>query len=110
MNVTIDIKVLAIIVIVIAVVVLVAYLVKLLKKLMVTLDHTNKILADVEVVSEIAADRSKEVDGIITNVSESVSELSAAIKGKQNIVSAATSVVKAIAAVKNALDKDKKDN
>lgn len=108
MNVTIDIKVLAIIVIAIAVVVLAAYLVKVLKKLMVTLDHTNKILEDVEIVSEIAANRSQDVDGIISNVSESVADLSASIKGKQNVISAATSVVKAVAAIKNAIDKEEK--
>ena len=105
MNVTIDIKVLAVIVIAVAVVVLIAYIIQALKKLMVTLDHTNKILEDVEVVSDIAANRSKDIDGIIENVSESVSDLSDSIKGKQNIISAVTSVVKAVAAVKNTIDK-----
>ena len=62
MNVTIDIKALAIIAIAVAVVVLAVYVVMLLKKLMVTLEHTNKILEDVEVVSEIAANRSKDID------------------------------------------------
>lgn len=110
MNVTIDIKVLAIVVIVIAVVVLAAYLVKMLKRLIVTLEHANKILEDVEVISEIAANRSKDVDGIIGNVSESVSDLSTAIKGNQNIMSAIVSVVKAAAAVKNAVTKDEEKN
>ncbi|MDO4746184.1 MAG: DUF948 domain-containing protein [Bacillota bacterium] len=109
MNVTIDIKVLAIIVIAIAVVVLIVYLIQMLKKLMVTLDHANKILEDVEVVSDIAANRSKDIDGIITNVSGSVSDLSEAIKGKQNVVSAATSVVKAAVAVKKVIDKENKE-
>jgi uncharacterized protein YoxC len=108
MKMMIDLKILALIVIMIAVIVLVVYLVRLLKKLMITLEHANKILEDVEVVSDIAANRSKDLDGIIGNVSESASELSAAIKGNQNIVSAATSVVKAVAAVKKVIDKDKK--
>jgi len=109
MNVTVDLKALAIVVVVIAVVVLAAYRVRVLKRLMVTLEHTNKILEDVEVISEIAANRSKDVDGIIGNVSESVTEMSDAIKGKQNIVSAVSSVIKAAAAVKNAVDKKDKD-
>lgn len=104
MNVTIDLKVLAIVVVVIAVVVVAVYLVKLFKKLMVTLDHTNKILEDVEVVSDIAANRSKDIDGIIENVSGAVSDLTEAIKGKYNIVSAVTSVAKAAVAVKNYFD------
>lgn len=108
MKMMIDLKILALIVIMIAVIVLVIYLVRLLKKLMITLEHANKILEDVEVVSDIAANRSKDLDGIIGNVSESASELSAAIKGNQNIVSAATSVVKAVAAVKKVIDKEKK--
>ena len=105
MNVTIDIKMLAIVVLVIALVVLIVYLIKALKKLIATLDHANTILEDVEVVAGIAAERSKDIDGIIDNVSTSVSDMSEAIKGKQNIVSATSSVVKAIAAVKNAWDK-----
>ena len=109
MNVTVDLKILAIVVIVIAVVVLAAYLVRVLKRLMVTLEHTNKILADVEVISEIAANRSQDVDGMIENVAESVNEMSDAIKGKKNIVSAVSSVVKAVAAIKNAVDKKDKD-
>ena len=104
MKMMIDLKILALIV-----VVLVIYLVRLLKKMMITLEHANKILEDVEVVSEIAANRSKDLDGIIGNVSESAAEISAAVKGNKNVVAAAASVVKAAAAVKKAVEKDKKE-
>ena len=109
MKMMIDLKILALIVVMIAVVVLVIYLVRLLKKMMITLEHANKILEDVEVVSEIAANRSKDLDGIIGNVSESAAEISAAVKGNKNVVAAAASVVKAAAAVKKAVEKDKKE-
>lgn len=109
MNVTIDIKVLAIIAIAVAVVVLAVYIIKLLKKLMVTLDHANRILEDVEVVSEIAANRSKDIDGIITDVSGSVTTISETLKGNQSTVSALTSLVNAVASLKGFIDKkDKK--
>lgn len=108
MNVTIDLKVLAIIVVAIAVVVLVAYIIQTLKKLMVTLDHTNKILEDVEVVSEIAAERSKDIDGIITDVSGSVTTISETLKGHQSTLAALTSLVNAVASIKGIVDKKEK--
>ena len=106
MNVTIDVKALAIVVVVIAAVVLAVYLVKALKRMIVTLERANKILADVEVVSGIAADRSKDVDNVIGTVSESVSDLSEAIKVNRNVMSPIVSVINAISTVKNAVGKN----
>lgn len=77
-------------------------------KLTVTLEHTNKILKDAEVITEIAAKRSKDLDGILNDVSESVSEITDTIKGRQNTVSALVSVIKAAIAVKKAADTEKK--
>ncbi len=102
MSVTIDIKVLVLVVIAAAVLVLIAYLIKLLRRLIVTVEHTNKILEDVEVVSEIAADRSKDVDGIISNVSDSVESIKDALSGKENMFTALTSFVKSLMMLKNA--------
>ena len=65
-------------------------------------EHTNKILEDVEVVSEIAADRSKDVDGIISNVSDSVESIKDALSGKENMFTALTSFVKSLMMLKNA--------
>lgn len=110
MSVTLDIKVLAFIAIAIALVVFLIYLIQLMRKLIVTVNRTNKILEDVEVISNIAADRSKEVDGIISNVSESVSTMAAAIKGKQNIIAAVASMVKSLAMLKNAACDNKDEN
>ena len=80
MSVTIDLKMLLLIIACIAIVVLVVFLVRCLRKLAVTLDNTNKVLEDVGVVTEIAAQRSRDVDGIISDVSESVSEITDTIK------------------------------
>ena len=107
MSVTIDIKVLALAAIFIALLVLIIYMIKLMRKLIVTVEHTNKILEDVEVVSDIAADRSKDVDDIISNVSESVASVKDARKGKESIFTALTAFVKSLVMLKNAAsDKD----
>lgn len=105
MNVTIDLKILALVIISIALVVLIIYLIQVMRRLLVTLDKTNKILADAEIISDIAANRSKDVDGIISNVSESVASVSEAVKGNKNAFAAAAAVAKAVMAVKNAVTK-----
>lgn len=105
MSVTIDLKMLLLIIICIAVVVLVVYMVRCLKSLMVTLERTNEILQDVETMSDIAAKRSKDVDNIISNVSDTVSDINEAVNGKQNVISLITAIAKAIVAVKNVADK-----
>lgn len=108
MNVTIDLKILALLIISIAVVVLIIYLIQVMRRLLVTLDKTNKILTDAEIISDIAANRSKDVDGIISNVSESVASVSEAVKGNKNAFAAAAAVAKAVMAVKNAVTKEEK--
>ena len=108
MNVTIDLKILALAIISIALVVLIIYLIQVMRRLLVTLDKTNKILADAEIISDIAANRSKDVDGIISNVSESVASVSEAVKGNKNAFAAAAAVAKAVMAVKNAVTKEEK--
>ena len=88
MNVMIDLKTLFLIVLGIALLVLIVY------------------LKDVATITDLAAKRSKDVDGIIGDVSESVESLSKAVKGDQNIFSAISSVIKAVAAVKKAGSKE----
>ena len=105
MNVTIDLKILALVIISIALVVLIIYLIQVMRRLLVTLDKTNKILADAEIISDIAANRSKDVDGIISNVSESVASVAEAVRGNKNAFAAAAAVAKAVMAVKNAVTK-----
>ena len=106
MNVTIDLKILALVIISIALVVLIIYLIQVMRRLLVTLDKTNKILADAEIISDIAANRSKDVDGIISNVSESVASVAEAVRGNKNAFAAAAAVAKAVMAVKNAVTKE----
>ena len=106
MNVMIDLKTLFLIVLGVALLVLIIYLIQLTRKIMTSMDHTINILEDVAIVTDLATKRSKDVDGIIGDVSESVESLSQAVKGDQNIFSAISSVIKAVAAVKNAGSKE----
>ncbi len=100
MSVTIDLKTLFIILVLIALLFLIIYAVVMIKKLLVTLDRTNKILEDVQVTTEIVANRSKDVDGIIGNVSESVASISSSLKGDQTTVAAVASIAKSLASLK----------
>lgn len=109
MNVTIDVKMLIFAIVGIALIVLIIYLIQLARKLMVTLEHTNKILEDTQTVTELAAKRSKDVDEIISEITESLSTVSKTVRGDQNVFAATAAVIKAAAAVVNAA-KDKKDN
>ena len=107
MSVTIDIKVLALVIVLAALLVLIIYMIKLMSRLLVTVERANKILEDVEVISDIAADRSKDVNDIITDVSESVASVKEALSGKENIFTALASFVKSLVMLKNAAsDKD----
>ena len=107
MSVTLDLNTLLIALVLIALIVLIIYLIVLIKKLMVTLTHANTILEDTEVISKIAAERSQDLDGIITNVSGTVADLSDAVKGNQSTVSAIASIAKSAASIKGIMSSDK---
>ncbi len=96
MNVTIDLKTLLIILVLIALVVLIIYAIFMVRKLLVTLEHTNKILSDFETVSEIAASRSEDLDGIIENVSGAVSDATS----DTGLVTTVTSIAKSAASLR----------
>ncbi len=107
MSVTLDLKTLLIALVLIALIVLIIYLIILIKKLFVTVAHANKVLEDTEVISAIAAERSQDLDNIITNVSGTVADLSDAVKGNQSTVSAIASIAKSAASIKGLMSSDK---
>ena len=107
MSVTLDLKTLLIALVLIAVIILIIYLIVMIKKLYVTIEHANKVLEDAEVVSGIAAERSQDLDNIITNVSGTVSDLSDAVKGNESTVSAIASIAKSAASIKGLISGDK---
>lgn len=105
MEATIDIKLFFIILVLIALVILIVYGILVFRKLLTTLEHTNKVLEDVEVVSKIAASRSEDLDGIIGNVSDAASELSGAMSGS-SFVSTVSSVAKTAASIRGLIHED----
>lgn len=100
MNVTIDIKLFFVVLLLIALIILVVYAIFMIRKLLETLDHANNVLKDVEVISEIAAARSQDIDEIIDDASGIVSEISGAVAGNSNVVSTVSSVAKAAASLR----------
>ncbi|MBQ9016041.1 MAG: hypothetical protein IJ109_07950 [Firmicutes bacterium] len=99
MDVTIDIKTFFIVLVLIALVILIVYGIMLLRKLLVTIERTNKVLEDVEKISELAASRSQDLDGIVDNVSVAASELSGAMSGG-SFIGTVSSVAKSAASLK----------
>ncbi len=93
MEITLTLKDIGLIAIGVGLIVLIIYLICVAKNLLETLKRTNRVLEDVEKISSIAAGRTEEIDGIISDVSEAATGISSALKGNQNIVSALTSTV-----------------
>lgn len=93
-----------------AVLVLLIYLIVAVKNLIPVFRSLNRILEDANVISGIAADNAKEVDKIIGDVSSSVSNIASSIKGNQNIVSALSSLIKALGSLSILLQKQKKEH
>lgn len=91
-------------VLVIFIIVCIVFMANLIK----TVKHANVVLEDVQVVSKIAAERTKDVDKIIADVSETASHISGSLKSNQGAISAIIAMVKAIASLKNVVKKDEK--
>ena len=105
MDVTFDIKALLVVLVLIALIILIIYAILLLRKLLVTVDETNKVLEEVEVVTNMAAGCSEEVGGIIENVSSAAADLSDAVSGT-SVVSTVGSVAKAAASLRGIISGD----
>jgi hypothetical protein len=108
MDVTITLKDAGLILIGVGLVILIAYCIAFMKNLVITVKHANKILEDTQVISKIAADKSKEVDKVINDVAYSVGSVSDIIKGNQSIIAALTSIINALGSVKNIIKGSKK--
>lgn len=105
MDATITLKDAGLIIIGIGLIALIFYAVYLLKNMVTTVKSVNKILQDTEVISGIAAERSKDVDKVISDVTESVESVADIIRGNQSTVSALTSIINSIASLRNIFSK-----
>ena len=104
-NVTISLVEAGLLLLFIAIVILLIFCMVLVKNLTGTVQQTNKILEDVQVVTKISAERAQDVDKIITDVAESASNLSSALKSNQGTIASIASLFKSIASLKNTIKK-----
>mgnify|MGYP006992075607 FL=1 len=65
-------------------------------------------MEDAKIISATAAEKAKQIDGIVSGIGSSVGTVVNSIKGNQNVVSAATSVVNAASSFAGIVKKDKK--
>lgn len=92
------------------VIILLVYLIVLLNNLIKTLKQANLIMEDAKVISATAAEKAQQIDGIVSGIGSSVGTVVNSIKGNQNVVSAATSMVNAASSFAGIVKKDKKKN
>ncbi|MCR5481591.1 MAG: hypothetical protein K6F52_02245 [Clostridia bacterium] len=82
-------------------VILIFYAICAMKNLAGTLKRTNKILDDTRVVTEIAANKAKDVEGAVDDVVEAVGIVTDGIKGNQSIVKALTNLINALSSLRS---------
>ena len=104
----IDIKTALIYLLLVAAVVLVCYLIVVVKNLVTTIKNVNRILEDASVVSGVAAEKSLELNDMISNVQAAVADVSSAVKGDAGTFGAVANVAKTAASIKNLFKSDKK--
>ena len=108
MSITLTLNEIVTIVIAVAVVIVLGYLIKLLKTLTETAQRTNKILADAEIMSRIAADKTEKLEDVADDLVEGLGIVSGLIKGNQSSTMALTNIVNSVAGIKSILSSEKK--
>ncbi|MDR0520006.1 MAG: hypothetical protein LBG82_08180 [Clostridiales Family XIII bacterium] len=88
-------------------VILIVYLIVLIRNLNETLKKANIVIEEAHIVTEIAAKRAQEIDGIVSDVSTSVKSISENLKGNLNFAKLAAAVVNLGTAIKGFVDKKK---
>ncbi len=104
---TIDVKTALIYLLLAAAVVLVCYLIVVVKNLVTTIKNVNRILEDASVVSGVAAEKSLELNDMLSNVQAAVADVSSAVKGDSSTFGAVANVAKTAASLKNLFKSDK---
>ena len=75
MEITISIQELVLLILGIAAIVLLFYLIGLIKNLIETVKHANKVLEDTEIITSVAAEKAQELDGVIDDAVSSISAI-----------------------------------
>lgn len=109
MTVTVTLKGILLTVIALLVIVLLIYAIMLLRKLLGTLKQVDEILTDTQTVTNIAAERVQQADGIVGDLGESVAVMVKAVKGNQSTVAALTHITDAVSSLVGILRGKKSD-
>ncbi len=95
MEITLTLQDLGFIAIGVALFVLICYGIAVLKNLLVTVKHTNQVLTDMEEISKIAAARAGDLDKAVDEMAQTVSSVSATLKGNGSSLKAITNMINA---------------
>lgn len=107
MEITLSLKDLGLLLIGTGFIVLLVYCIILVKNLINSVKLTNKILEDSQVITSIAADKAKDVETIIGDVSQSVGSIAESIRGNQSTLKALSSIINSLGALKSLFSKEK---
>ncbi len=94
----------------IAVIIMIVYITILIKNLIPAVKKMNSVLEDIEIITNMASQSTKNVQIAINNLSESASILSDSVKNNQNVVIALATAINAVTSLKNILMKIFKSN
>jgi uncharacterized protein YoxC len=86
-------------------VILIIYLIVLVRNLNNTLKKANIVIEEAHIVTEIAAKRAQEVDGIVDDVATSVKAISDNLKGNISIAKIVAAVVNLATSIKGFVSK-----
>lgn len=86
MSVTFTLQEALIAIVLIAVFVFLIYLIQLIKKLTITLTRTNRILKNVESVSDIVEHRATDMDSIVDSAATSMRAISGAMRSEESMI------------------------
>lgn len=96
-------KDLLILVIGVGIIILLISMIKLTATLIKTLKKTNAVLDDTQVITGIAAERTKEIDVAVGDTVSVVANVAKSFKGRQGVVGSVTTLAAAVGALRELL-------
>ncbi|MDQ9758134.1 hypothetical protein RFZ45_04140, partial [Acinetobacter baumannii] len=80
------------------------------KRLIVTVEKSNEILDDVKSMTEIAERRSRDLDNMVGNITDSVEGITEAIKGNETIIKQLSAIASAVSSIAGIFNSRKNGN
>lgn len=107
---TLSVKDLGIALVIIAAIICLVFLTKVFKRLIVTVEKSNEILDDVKSMTEIAERRSRDLDNMVGNITDSVEGITEAIKGNETIIKQLSAIASAVSSIAGIFNSRKNGN